>query len=151
MANLGELMNARGIVKLAVKDKNSAIEKLVDVLSKRREVGSKEKLRRSVRDREKILSTGIGGGIAVPHAKISQVKKFCAVVGISKVGIPFDSLDGKPVHIVFMIAAPESAHDEYLRILKQLAHTLKEEDYKTRILNAKDANAVIDVFKEIEY
>lgn len=151
MPNLGELMNTRGIVKLAAKDKNSALEKLVDVLSKRREVGSKEKLRRAVKDREKILSTGIGGGIAVPHAKISQVKKFCAVVGISKTGITFDSLDGKPVHIIFMIASPESAHEEYLRILKQLAHTLKDEQYKNRILNAKDAQGVVEIFKEIEY
>jgi fructose-specific phosphotransferase system IIA component len=151
MSNLGELMNTRGIVKLTAKDKNTAIEKLIDVLSKRREVGSKEKLRRAVKDREKILSTGIGGGIAVPHAKISQVKKFCAVVGISKTGLTFDSLDGKPVHVVFMIAAPENAHDEYLRILKQLAHTLKDESYKSRIVNAKDANAVIEIFSEIEY
>jgi fructose-specific phosphotransferase system IIA component len=149
--NLGELMNSRGIVKLNVKDKTAALEKLVDVLSKRREVGSKEKLRRAVKDREKILSTGIGGGIAVPHAKIPQVKKFCAVVGISKTGIHFDSLDGKPVHVVFMIAAPENSHDEYLRILKQLAHTLKDEQYKNRLINAKDANQVIEIFSEIEY
>jgi len=149
--NLGDLINQRGVVRLEATDKMTVLEQLIEALARRREVTSKEKLKRAIKDREKILSTGIGAGIAVPHAKIGQVKKFCAVVGISKNGIPFDSLDGKPVHIIYMIAAPEHAHEEYLRILKQIAHTLKDEEYRKRIIEAKDTKSVIAIFAEIEY
>ena len=106
--NLGDLINSRGVITLEPKRKDYAVEELVDALGKRREVTSKEKLRRAIKDREKILSTGIGSGIAVPHAKIAQVKSFCAVVGICKEGIDFSSQDGKPVQIIFMIAATVS-------------------------------------------
>ena len=148
---LGDLINTRGVVRLDERDKTVALEQLIEVLSRRREVTSKERLRRAIKDREKILSTGIGFGIAVPHAKIPQVKKFCAVVGVSEQGIPFDALDGKPVHIIFMIAAPADLHEEYLRILAQITHRLKDEDTHKRVVNAPDTKSVISIFNEIEY
>ncbi len=149
--NLGDLINSRGVITLEPIRKDYAVEELIEALGKRREVTSKEKLRRAIKDREKILSTGIGSGIAVPHAKIAQVKSFCAVVGICQEGIDFSSQDGKPVQIIFMIAAPENAHDEYLLILKQIAHTLKTEEYRKRIVKAKTSKQVIEIFSEIEY
>lgn len=149
--NLGDLINTRGVVRLETQDKVEVLEKLIEVLSRRREVTSKEKLRRAIKDREKILSTGIGFGIAVPHAKIQQVKKFCAVIGLSKEGIPFEALDGKPVHVIVMIAAPENEHEEYLRILARITHTLKDEDTRARILNSKDTKSAIAIFSEMEY
>lgn len=149
--NLGDLINTRGIVRLETQDKTDALEEMIEVLSRRREVTSKEKLRRAIKDREKILSTGIGFGIAVPHAKIPQVKKFCAVIGLSKEGIPFEALDGKPVHVIVMIAAPENEHEEYLRILARITHTLKDEDTRSRILDSKDTKSAIAIFKEMEY
>ena len=149
--NLGDLINTRGIVRLETQDKTDALEEMIEVLARRREVTSKEKLRRAIKDREKILSTGIGFGIAVPHAKIPQVKKFCAVIGLSKEGIPFEALDGKPVHVIVMIAAPENEHEEYLRILARITHTLKDEDTRSRILDSKDTKSAIAIFKEMEY
>ena len=149
--NLGDLINQRGVVRLESTDKTTALEQLIDVLARRREVTSKETLRRSIKDREKILSTGIGFGIAVPHAKIHQVKKFCVVVGLSEEGIAFDSLDGKPVHIIFMIAAPADLHEEYLRILAQITHRLKDEETRKRIIASKDVKSAIAIFNEIDY
>ena len=148
---LGDLINSRGIIRLKSRNKTECLEQLIEALAKRREVTSKDKLRRSIKDREKILSTGIGFGIAVPHAKIPQVKKFCAVVGISKEGIPFESLDGKPVHIIVMIAAPQDEHEEYLRILARITHTLKEEEVRKRIIATKDTKSAIAIFKEMDY
>ena len=149
--DLGELINSRGVIRLASKDKTECLEQLIEVLARRREVTSRDKLRRAIKDREKILSTGIGFGIALPHAKIPQVKKFCAVIGISKAGIPFESLDGKDVHIIVMIASPEDQHEDYLRILARITHTLKEEDTRKRIVSAKDTKSVIGMFSEMDY
>ena len=149
--NLGELINARGIARLETREKSEALDELIDLLAKRKEITSKDRLKRAIKDRERILSTGIGSGIAVPHAKIGQVKKFCAVVGISKPGIPFDSLDGKPVHVVFMIAAPEDQHEEYLRILRVITQNLKDEEVRKRIVAAKDDKAVLAIFAELGY
>ncbi len=147
--DLGELINTRGVIRLETKDKLEALEQLIEALSRRKEVTSKEKLRRAIKDREKILSTGIGYGVAIPHAKIAQVKKFCAVIGVSKAGIPFDAMDGKPVHIVVMIAAPEDAHGEYLGLLQRITHKLKDEETRKRIINSKDTKSVISVFTEV--
>ncbi|MCB9834375.1 MAG: PTS sugar transporter subunit IIA [Planctomycetes bacterium] len=147
--DLGELINTRGVIRLETKDKLEALEQMIEALSKRKEVTSKEKLRRAIKDREKILSTGIGYGVAIPHAKIAQVKKFCAVIGISKPGIPFDAMDGKPVHIIVMIAAPEDAHGEYLGLLQRITHTLKDEETRKRIIDSKDTKSVISIFSDI--
>lgn len=146
--DLGSLINTRGIVRLETKDKTEALEQLIDVLARRKEVSSKERLRRAIKDREKILSTGIGHGLAVPHAKIAQVKEFCMVVGISKAGIPFESLDAKPVHVIAMIAAPENRHEEYLRILEILTKNFRDEDLKKRLIATKDAKSAIALFSE---
>ena len=148
---LGELINSRGIAYLENKRKSECLEDLIEMLARRKEVTSKDKLRRAIKDREKILSTGIGSGIAVPHAKIGQVKKFCAVVGINKDGIPFEALDGKPVQVIVMIAAPEHMHEEYLRILKVITQHLRDEDVRKRIVNAPNAKAAHAIFNEIEY
>ena len=149
--NLGELINSRGIVRLETKDKTEALEQLIEMLARRKEVTSKDRLRRAIKDREKILSTGIGSGIAVPHAKIPQAKAFCAVVGVSTEGIPYASLDGKPVHVIVMIAAPVDQHDQYLRILKVITRNLKDEDVRKRIVNSKDLKSIHAVFNEFEY
>ncbi len=149
--DLGELINSRGVIRLETQDKREALEEMIEVLARRREITSKEKLRRAIKDREKILSTGIGFGLAVPHAKIPQVKKFCAVIGISREGIPFESMDGKPVNIIVMIAAPDDAHEEYLRILAKITHTLKNEDTRKGIIETKDTKSVIALFSKMEY
>ena len=105
--NLGDLINNRGVVWLDTQKKSDVLEQLIEALSRRKEVTGKEKLRRAIKDREKILSTGIGSGIAVPHAKIAEVKKFCAVVGISETGLPFESLGRQ--------ARPHRLHDRRAR------------------------------------
>lgn len=149
MINLGSLINSRGIIRLESKDKLECLETLIDGLAKRKEITSKQKLRRGIKDREKILSTGIGFGLAVPHAKIAEAKEFCAVVGLSKAGIPFESLDGKPVHIIIMIAAPENRHEDYLRILEKITKTLRDEEVRKRILETKDAKSAIAILNEV--
>lgn len=95
--------------------------------------------------REKIMSTGLGAGIAIPHAKIDSVNDFVVSIGVSKKGIDFDSLDKSPVYIVIMIAVPAHKHDEYLRILSKIVLKLKNEDFRNLFINAKTSDEVYNL------
>ena len=104
--------------------------------------------RKAIHDRERILSTGIGQGIAIPHAKIASVTKFVAAIGISKTGVDFDSLDDKPAHIIVMIAGPEGQSEEYLRILSRFTAVLKNEQVRNRVIEAKKSDQVMAILRE---
>jgi mannitol/fructose-specific phosphotransferase system IIA component (Ntr-type) len=143
-----DLLSADRILILKEKNKAAALKTLVRVLSKTNEVEKEKDLAKAISDRERILSTGIGYGIAIPHAKIASVSNFVAAVGISREGIPFESLDGKPVHIIVMIAGPEGHNEEYLRILARFTSVLKPEETRNRIIESKASNVILGIFQE---
>ena len=145
---ISDLVSAERIVHLKEKTKANALRALVRVLAKTSEVDKEKELAKAISDRERILSTGIGYGIAIPHAKISSVSGFVAAVGVSKEGIPFDSLDGKDVHVTVMIAGPEGQNEEYLRILARFTAVLKSEQTRSRIIAAKNPAAILAILQE---
>ncbi len=145
---LTQLLAADRIVTIKEPTKEAALKALVKVLGKTSAVGKEKDLAKAISDRERILSTGIGYGIAIPHAKIATVKAFIAAIGVSKAGIPFESLDGKPVNIVIMIAGPEGQNEEYLRILARFTNVLKSEQTRTRIIDAKKPEQVLAILGE---
>jgi mannitol/fructose-specific phosphotransferase system IIA component (Ntr-type) len=98
---------------------------------------------KALKEREEILSTGIGLGIAIPHAKISAVKEMTFAIGISRKGISFDSLDGNPARIIILVAAGERQHKEYLRLLSNIMAILKNEAIKKNIIEAESAEEII--------
>ncbi|MSR74819.1 MAG: PTS sugar transporter subunit IIA [Planctomycetes bacterium] len=145
---LTQLLAADRIISIKEPTKEAALKALVKVLGKTNTVGKEKELAKAISDRERILSTGIGYGIAIPHAKIASVKSFIAAIGTSKAGIPFESLDGKPVNIVVMIAGPEGQNEEYLRILARFTNVLKSEQTRTRIIEAKKPEQVMAILSE---
>lgn len=148
---ISELVSPERIVALTARQatKEGAIKALTRVLGKTPEVDNEKELLRAVSDRERILSTGIGSGIAIPHAKIRSVSRFVAALGISKNGIDFDSLDGKPAHVIVMIAGPEGDNETYLRILARFTEVLKFDTTRERIIEvAKNSTAVMDILDE---
>jgi mannitol/fructose-specific phosphotransferase system IIA component (Ntr-type) len=145
---IGELLTEKRIVTVKDKTKDGALKTLVRVLARTPQVAKEKELAKAISDRERILSTGIGYGIAIPHAKIPSVSGFVAALGISKAGVPFDSLDGKPAHVVVMIAGPEGENEEYLRILARFTSVLKSEETRTRIIEAKGSAAVLSILQE---
>ena len=94
-------------------------------------------------DRERVSSTGIGGGIAVPHAKIPSVRGFTMTVGVCRDGIEFQAKDQRPVRIIVMIAATDRERDTYLKVLATVATTLKRPGVVEAVLAAEDAPTVI--------
>jgi mannitol/fructose-specific phosphotransferase system IIA component (Ntr-type) len=97
-------------------------------------------------DREDVTSTGVGGGVAVPHAQLASITGFVIAIGICPGGVDFAAKDGNPVRIVVMIAAPTTDRPAYLKILASVAARLSRPEITTRMLAAGDAEAVIDAF-----
>ncbi len=87
-------------------------------------------------DRERLLSTGFGLGLAIPHAKLNIIDDFIVGLAIHRDGVPFDSLDEQPVHILVMILGPDQQQDEYLKVLSRVTAFLK--DQREKILSLKD-------------
>ena len=148
MKSIAEFLTRDRVTFLNASNKTEALGALVDLLGTSPAVEDRAKLRAAIFEREKTLSTGIGLGIAVPHAKIRSVNNFVVAVGVAHSGIEFGSLDGKPVKIIVMIAGPEFQHEQYLRILARTTLLLKDPKNRDAILNAKTEDDIYKLFTE---
>lgn len=101
-----------------------------------------------LQERERLGSTGIGDGIAIPHGKLKDVGKLVMVFGRSRKGIDFDSLDGKPAHLFFLLVAPEDAASAHLKILARMSRLLKEDRVRKCLMSAPDGNAIFEIISE---
>lgn len=145
---LQDYTDIRYIRRLRSRNKYKAIEELAAVFSDSPVCTNTEELVDALIEREEIMSTGIGFGLAIPHAKIKSVKEIAFAVGVSKNGINFDSLDGKPVHIVILVAAGERQHKDYLKLLSEIMSVLREESVRNAIINAKSLGEITGVFSK---
>lgn len=124
--------------------KEQALGKLVDVLAASPCIRDKAELAQAILEREKLMSTGIGLGLAVPHVRLESVSELIMAVGISTDGIAdYESLDDKPVHLIFMIAAPAGQHAAYLRLLSVISSRAKA--LNGRLLECRDAETFYGV------
>jgi PTS system nitrogen regulatory IIA component len=142
MKAIAELLAPERIVEFAQQDKEAVLARLVDVAATHPAVHDRDELLTSIMAREALMSTGIGIGLAVPHARLASVDEFVITLGRAQGGIEFDALDGKPVQLVFLIAAPEVAREEYLRLLARIALHFKDPEYFARVLAAETPAAV---------
>jgi mannitol/fructose-specific phosphotransferase system IIA component (Ntr-type) len=129
-------------------DKYNSIEELARIFNNTDICDDIDGLIAALKEREDIMSTGIGFGIAVPHAKIDSVNKMAFAIGISKKGIDFDSIDGEPVHVIIMVAAGEKQHKKYLKLLSNIMSILKIEKIKEKIINSQSADEIIKIFNK---
>ncbi|HAM39416.1 MAG TPA: PTS fructose transporter subunit IIA [Elusimicrobia bacterium] len=136
------------ITDLKGRTKKEVINELIDVLAKRKLVKNIDKTAESIMRRESTGSTGIGQGVAIPHAKSEEVSKIVASLGISKTGIDFDSLDGEPVYIVFLMIAPPESISEHLQAIAKISRLLKDKFFRQSLRDAQSTNEVIKIIKE---
>lgn len=99
-------------------------------------------------ERERLGSTGIGEGIAIPHGKLKGLEEIFVCFAKSSVGIQFESIDGRPAHLFFLLLAPEEAVEPYLRMLGQITRFLKRSDIRARLMEATSAPAIMTIFTE---
>ena len=98
-----------------------------------------ERLVEVLKEREKLGSTGIGEGVAIPHGKLDAVGKLVSCVGRAPDGVDFDSMDGRPTHLFFVLVAPENSTGVHLKALARISRLFKDPEFRTRLMRAKDA------------
>ena len=146
MINISDYLKEENIkMNLVAKNKEKAIKTLLEFNSL-----DKESILKEIMKREELESTGFGNGIAVPHARIDGIPSITILVGVSKKGIEFDSLDGKPANLIFLILAPKSETKLYIYILAKLIKVLEEEKNLTELVNTDTPQSFIERFRSIE-
>jgi len=144
-----EFLNEKAIcANLKAQDKEGVLRELIDFLYKAGEIKDKEELTNTLLAREALGSTGIGQGIGIPHGKSSKVKKLVAAFGLSRKGVNFDSLDGDPVYIFFLLIAPEDSAGPHLKALARISRLLKDKFFRDVLRGAKDEKEVIKIIKD---
>lgn len=147
MHDLADMISEDRIVDLEAQSKEDALRELVSVMARSKHVLDKEALLRAILEREKTLSTGVGIGVAVPHAMIPEVADFVIAIGRSRKGIEFDALDEKPVNIIVMIAASDKqSRGEYLKVLARLMQKLRNKEFRRKVMLAKTPREVREAF-----
>jgi PTS system nitrogen regulatory IIA component len=146
MKILDNLKQEAIIAELNATDKKGVLNELSSVLA---EVsgGNQEEMVRVLLERERLGSTGIGGGIAIPHGKLKSLESLLMVFGRSRKGVDFDAMDGKPAHLFFLLLAPEDSTGGHLKMLARISRLLKNSVFKERLVNAADWR---ELYKVIE-
>lgn len=148
-----DLLNKNSInLNLKSTNKSSVINELVDLIDASGNLNDKEKFKEEIFKRESLSTTGIGDGIAIPHAKTNAVKKPCLAAGVNINGIDYDSLDGNPSNLFFMIAVPDSSNNTHLEVLSRLSTILVDENFKNSLINSKSIDEFLSLIdaKETE-
>lgn len=128
--------------------KHDALDSLVDRLTNLGAVEDREALERAMYEREAIMSTGIGSGVAIPHVRIKEISRPTVGVGISREGIDFDTLDNEPVNVVVLFAMPARSQKEYLGLLAQVMLSLRTPGFRDRLLACKTPDEVAHILNE---
>jgi PTS system nitrogen regulatory IIA component len=144
-----EFLNKNAIIaSMKATDKEGTIRELVDLLAKAENIKNKEELINAIMTRESLGSTGIGQGIGIPHAKSPNVKNLVAAFGLSQKGVNFDSLDGEPVYIFFLLIAPEECAGPHLKALARISRMLKDKYFREMLKKAKDSKEILRIIQE---
>ena len=130
---------------LQAKDKPGVMAELCGSLAKRVGGVPPEKLAEVLLDRERLSSTGIGDGVAIPHGKLAGLTSLVAAFGVSREGLDFDAIDGKPTLLFFALLAPENSAGVHLKALARISRLFKNPSFRKSILEAADAKAVFDL------
>jgi len=144
---ISDYFEQKAIAFLDVETRDEATDLLIDLLDKAGKLHDKEAFRKAILDREQLISTGIGMGIAIPHAKCKDFSDFFIAVGIQRrKGIEWNALDKGPVRLIFMIGGPDDKQPEYLQILSMLTAKIKEPELRKNLLAASSKGEVLHLF-----
>ncbi len=136
------------IADLAADTKDEALFELAAKLEERHPRMTSGEIYRVLQEREKLGSTGIGDGVAIPHGKLKQAEELALIFGRSRKGVDFDALDGRKVHIFFLLIAPEEAFGMHLKMLGRISRILKDPVVRKGLVEAPDAMAIHSIIQE---
>lgn len=135
---------------LKATEKDDVIVELVELIATSNMVTSHENLLADIRERENLVTTGVGYGVAFPHAKTRAVKGIVIAFGRSEQGVDFDAMDHRPVNLFFLIAAPEDAIGAHLNVMARLSFLMKAEKNREKLLSATSPGDVLALIDNVE-
>ena len=135
------------LIDLKSKDKIGILNELVDPAARITGIDHKEMVQ-VLMERERLGSTGIGGGIGIPHGKLKDLDKLVLGFGLSREGVDFESMDGRPTHIFFLLITPEHSTDLHLKLLARVSRLLKKEPLKEMLMKATRAEEIVSIIGE---
>ncbi len=147
---ISQLLNKDSIIaNLTANNKQGVIKELAAAISETTNA-SDQQIATVLMEREELGSTGIGGGIAIPHGKLNLVENIIIGFGLSKIGIEYDSLDNKPVHIFFLLLTPDNSTGGHLKVLAQISKLLKMDEFKNRLVESSSADEIFAVINDFD-
>jgi len=145
---ISEYLSPQRVVHLAAADKSAALAELAELVARDASLPA-DRLTEAIEQRERLMSTGIGQGIAIPHVRIDGVSEPMMALGISRDGLgDYESLDGQPVYIVVLIVAPKGQHEAYLRLLAAAMDVLKDQQRRQRLLSTETPQQAYELMTE---
>jgi PTS system fructose-specific IIC component len=130
--------------------KDEIIDAMIDLVSASPKVLDKEKVRKAIFEREKIMSTGVGNGFAIPHGKTDAVSDIVAAFAVTARPIDYQSLDEKPVRLVFLLVGKENLVGPHIKLLSRISRLMNKEEFRNRLLGLHSAREILDAFQQEE-
>lgn len=137
-------------IPLTSTSKDELLSELVEIIGKTAPVRDLGEVLRAVREREEVLSTGIGNGVAIPHGKSAGIGDLALAAGVARDGIDFEALDGQPVRLFFLLVGPEAAAGQHVKALSRISRLLRKDSFRTRLISASSAEEFYAVLSEAE-
>lgn len=138
------------VIGLEGDSKDEIINSMIDIVSASPKVLDKDKVREAILEREKIMSTGVGNGFAIPHGKTEAVSDIVAAFAVTANPIDYHSLDEKPVRLVFLLVGKDNMVGPHIKLLSRISRLMNKEEFRKRLLELKSSKEVLDMFKEEE-
>ena len=135
---------------LKANSKDDILEAMIDIISVSKKVLDREKVKTAIFDREKIMSTGVGNGFAIPHGKTDAVSDVVAAFAITEEPIDYQSLDEQPVRLVFLLVGKDSMVGPHIKLLSRISRLMNKEDFRKKLLAADTPKSVMEIFRAEE-
>lgn len=146
-----ELLEIKNILtEFKSENKNDVINELVDLLKGDERVINLEEIRKCVFEREEKMSTGVGKGFAIPHGKTNSVADIIAAFGKSAAPIEYNSLDGEPVHLVFLLIGKENLLAKHIKLLSRISRLMNNEEFRKKLIEADSPESILKIFQDEE-
>jgi fructose-specific phosphotransferase system IIA component len=148
---IGDILTENMVVTgLKGSTKDDIIDAMIELVSKSPKVIDKEKVREAIFDREKIMSTGVGNGFAIPHGKTDAVSDIVAAFAVTQEPIDYQSLDEKPVRLVFLLVGKDNMVGPHIKLLSRISRLMNKEEFRKRLVELSTPQEILETFKKEE-
>jgi len=136
--------------KLPGKTKDEVLNAVIDLLGSSKKIRDLDKVRDAIFEREKIMSTGVGKGFAIPHGKTDAVNDIVAAFAVTDEPVDFQSLDGEPVRLLFLLVGRDNMVGPHIKLLSRISRLMNKDDFRKKLLTSKSPAEIVQLFKEEE-